>query len=61
MLFSANLPTIKIAKPKKNDKNKGINIRAKGIKPINTSSCVSEIEIQQFPNKKKPKPNAHPK
>ena len=46
MLFSANLPTIKIAKPKKNDKNKGINIRAKGIKPINTSSCVSEIEIQ---------------
>ena len=44
--FSANAPTNKIAKPKKRDKNKGINIRAKGIKPLNISSCVKDIEIQ---------------
>ena len=27
-------------------KNKGINIRAIGIKPLNISSCVKDIEIQ---------------
>ena len=44
--FAANGPTIKIAKPKNKDKNKGISIRAKGIKPLNISSCVRDIEIQ---------------
>ena len=61
MLFSAKAPTSKIAKPKNKDKNRGINIRAKGINPLNISSCVKDIEIQQLPNKKKPKPKAHPK
>ena len=38
MLLSINTPVIKIANPKNKDKNKGINIRAKGIKPLNISS-----------------------
>ena len=42
----AKPPTIKTAKPKNMDKNKGINIRAKGINPLNISSCVKDIEIQ---------------
>ena len=46
IFFSANAPTSKIARPKNRDKNKGINIRAKGIKPLNISSCVKYIEIQ---------------
>jgi len=46
ILFSAKLPTISSAKPKNKDKNKGINIRANGIKPLNISSCVKEIVIQ---------------
>ena len=46
MLFSEYGPTIKITKPKNKDKNKGINIRAKGIKFLKISSCVSDIEIQ---------------
>ena len=46
IFFSANAPTSKIARPKNKDKNKGINIRAKGIKPLNISSCVKDIEIQ---------------
>ena len=61
ILFSAKTPARKIAKPKNKDKNRGINIRAKGIKPLNISSCVKDIEIQQLPDKKKPKPKAHPK
>ena len=61
IFFSTKGPTIKIANPKNNDKNKGMNMRAKGIKPLNISSCVKDIEIQQLPNKKKPKPKAHPK
>ena len=36
--FSTNAPTNKIARPKNKDKNRGINIRAKGIKPLNISS-----------------------
>ena len=44
--FSEKDPTNKIANPKNNDKNKGINIRAKGIKSLNISSCVKDIEIQ---------------
>ena len=36
--FSTNDPTSKIASPKNKDKNRGINIRAKGIKPLNISS-----------------------
>jgi len=32
IFFSAKTPAIKIANPKNKDRNKGINIRAKGIK-----------------------------
>ena len=46
IFFSENGPTIKHANPKNNDKNKGINIRAKGINPLNISSCVRDMEIQ---------------
>ena len=46
IFFSEKGPTIKIAKPKNKDKNNGINIRAKGIKSLNISSCVKDIEIQ---------------
>ena len=46
ILFSAKAPTNKIAKPKNNDKNRGINIRAKGIRSLNISSCVKDIVIQ---------------
>ena len=46
LLFSANDPTIKITNPKNKDKNKGINISAKGIKFLNISSCVKDMEIQ---------------
>ena len=46
ILFSANNPTSRITSPKNKDKNKGINIREKGIKPLNISSCVKDIEIQ---------------
>ena len=38
IFFSEKGPTAKIAKPKNNDRNKGISMRAKGIKPINISS-----------------------
>ena len=61
ILFSVKIPTVKIANPKNKDRNRGTNIRAKGIIPLNISSCVKDIEIQQFPNKKKPKPKAQPK
>ena len=46
IFFSAKIPTSKVAKPKNNDKNKGINIIAKGINPLNISSWVKDIEIQ---------------
>ena len=46
IFFSQNGPIIKMANPKKRDKNKGISIREKGIKPINISSCVKDIDIQ---------------
>ena len=46
IFFSAKVPTNKIANPKNNDKKRGINIREKGIKPLNISSCVKDIEIQ---------------
>ena len=46
IFFSAKIPTSKIAKPKNNDKNKGINIIAKGMIPLNISSWVRDIEIQ---------------
>ena len=46
IFFSAKGPTIKIASPKNNDKNKGMKIRAIGIKLSNISSCVKDIEIQ---------------
>ena len=44
--LSINLPAIKIAKPKNKERNNGINTRAKGIKFLNISSCVRDIEIQ---------------
>ena len=46
IFFLAKVPTNKIANPKNKDKKKGINIRAKGISPLNISSCVNDIEIQ---------------
>ena len=46
IFFSENDPTIKIASPKNKDKNSGIIKRAKGIKPVNISSCVNDLEIQ---------------
>ena len=46
IFFSAKIPAIKIAKPKNKDRKRGINIRAKGIKPLNISSCVKDIVIQ---------------
>ena len=46
IFFSEKGPIAKIANPKNNDKNKGISIRARGIKPLNISSCVKDIEIQ---------------
>ena len=46
IFFSAKTPTSKVDKPKNNDKNKGINISAKGIKLLNIASCVKDMEIQ---------------
>ena len=46
ILLSEKGPTTKIANPKNKDKNKGINIRDKGIRFLNISSCVKDIEIQ---------------
>ena len=46
IFFSVKEPMIKIAIPKNKDKNSGINIRAKGINPVNVSSWVNDIEIQ---------------
>ena len=46
ILLSEKGPTIKIANPKNKDKNKGINIRDKGIKSLNISSCFKDIEIK---------------
>ena len=46
IFFSEKDPTIKIDRPKNKDKNKGINIIEKGIKILNISSCVKDIEIQ---------------
>ena len=46
IFFSAKGPTIKIANPKNKDKKKGMKIRAIGIKLLNISSCVKDIEIQ---------------
>ena len=46
IFFSEKGPTAKITNPKNKDKNKGINIIAKGIRPLNISSCVKDIEIQ---------------
>ena len=45
-LLSEKGHTTKIANPKNKDKNKGINIRDKGIRFLNISSCVKDIEIQ---------------
>ena len=46
ILFSTKIPAIAIARPKNRDKNKGTIRRVKGIKPLNISSCVSDIEIK---------------
>jgi len=39
-------PVIKTTKPKNNDKNKGTNMVANGIKILKISSCVNDIKIQ---------------
>ena len=46
IFFSKNGPTIKIAKPKNKDKNRGTSMSEKGIKFLNSSSCVKDIAIQ---------------
>ena len=46
IFFWAKFPAIKTTKPKNRDRNSGINIRVKGIKPLNISSWVRDIEIQ---------------
>ena len=46
IFLSAKIPANKVANPKNKDKNKGINISEKGIKSLNSSSCVKDIEIQ---------------
>ena len=46
IFFSEKGPITKIASPKNKERNKGINIIAKGITPWNISSCVKDIEIQ---------------
>ena len=46
IFFSEKGPTTKVANPKNKDKNNGTNMREKGIKPLNISSCVKDIEIQ---------------
>ena len=46
ILLSTKTPATKIASPKKSDKNKGMTIIEIGIKPLNISSCVNDIEIQ---------------
>ena len=46
IFLSAKIPINKIAKPKNKERNKGISIKANGIKPVNISSCVKDIEIQ---------------
>ena len=46
IFFSEKGPATKIVNPKNKDKNRGINITAKGIKSLNISSCVKDIEIQ---------------
>ena len=42
----AKFPTNNIANPKNKERNKGINIKAKGIKSLNISSWVRDIAIQ---------------
>ena len=37
---------MKIVRPKNIDKNRGINTKENGIKFLNISSCVKEMEIQ---------------
>tara|TARA_B000000460_G_C21169235_1_gene244664 strand:+ start:205 stop:489 length:285 start_codon:yes stop_codon:yes gene_type:complete len=46
ILFSTKNPVNKIANPKNNDKKIGINIKANGIKSLNASSCVKDMDIQ---------------
>ena len=37
---------LKLLIQKNKDKNKGISTRAKGMRPLNISSCVRDIAIQ---------------
>ena len=46
IFFSAKGPVKKIANPKNKERNRGINIRAKGISALNSWSWVKDIEIQ---------------
>ena len=56
ILNSMKLPIKIIGIEKNNDKNKGININANGIKSLNAGSNVREYEIQYSPKRKKPNP-----
>ena len=56
ILNSMKLPIKIIGIEKNNDKNRGININANGIKNLNDGSNVSEYEIQYNPKRKKPNP-----
>ena len=60
MSYLKYCPTIRVVKPTKQLKNKGINIMANGIKNLKFSSKVKEIDIQYRLIAKKPKPNNHP-
>ena len=52
ILNSMKLPIKIIGIEKNNDRNKGININANGIKNLNDGSNVSEYEIQYSPKRK---------
>ena len=46
ILFSQKFPINKIGNEKNRDRNRGINIKLRGIKNLNDSSKVNECEIQ---------------
>ena len=56
ILNSMKLPIKIIGIEKNNDKNRGININANGIKNLNDGSNEREYEIQYSPKRKKPTP-----
>ena len=59
-LFKENKLETNVAKPQKSPKNKGIKIKAIGIKGLKFSSKVSEFVIQYKLERKYPNPNIQP-